>query len=208
MEKIIIVTIPLKKQLESLHYVPKGRFMNDYPHKVHYAINAFLAQNLTKEDHVKVILLLTEGGDNAGDENAKIFIDELNEINAQCGAVIEKPEIIKSDFELTDTKFHKIFLNLTKQINYKAKIYVDFTFGHKANPILLMSALEFAEKYHHSDVKNIIYGRVEFKDNKINPDKAEIYDFSSLYGLFTLSNIVQASSAEEHLQAIDTFFTM
>lgn len=208
MKKIVIVTIPMKK-IEAIHYVPKGKFMSDYPHQVHYAINAFLAQTLTKEDNVKPILIKTIGGANAGDENAKIFINELNEINSNCGASIETPIIIETDFEPEKNQFHKIFLNVVKELDYNAQIFSDFTFGQKAYPVLLLSVLQFAEKYYQSEIKNIIYGKVEYdKENKIIYDKSKMYDISLLYGVSSLSNIIKTSSAEKAIQAIDTFFTM
>ena len=209
MKKIVIATLPLAKGNETTHYTPKGNFVRDYPHRVHYSCNAFLAQTLTKDDQVKLILIKTSGGANAGDENAEIFVNELNEINANCGATIEKPVIIEADFEPDKNQFHKIFLQLVKELDYKAKIYADLTFGHKAYPVLLMTVLQFAEKYYNADIANIIYGKVEFVErNVIDQNKSALYDLSPLYGLSSLSNVMQASTAEKAIQAIDTFFTM
>ena len=208
MKKIVISSLSLQS-LTPTHYKPKSTFIDDYPHEVHYAINALLANTLTKSDQVKVILIKTKSASNVADENEKIFRDEFNEINSKCGATIEGIITVEVDADPDNKQLRTIFLQIAKELSYNAKIYADFTYGLRSNPILLMTVLQFAEKYYNAEITNVVYGKAEFtKDRKLDHDKSAIYDLTSLYGLNSLFNAMQASSAEKAIQAIDTFFTM
>lgn len=206
MKKIVVATLSLQK-LEATHYKPHGNFTPDYPKDVHFAINAFLANNLDDDDEVKLVLIRTGGAANVADENTKLFIDELKEINESIGATISDPILIDSEFKLENTEYKKIFSQLIKTLEYDAKIYVDCTYGHKAYPFLLTAFLQFAEKFFDCDIENMIYGKVEFdRDRKIVPEKSELYDLSSLYVMNSLSSYMVAPTGEKAIEAIEAFF--
>ena len=59
------------------------------------------------DDEIKVILLTTQGGANAGQENAKLFEDELNHFNKN-GAKISY-EIFPSAFDPSKANFQFLF---------------------------------------------------------------------------------------------------
>ena len=99
MKKIVLVPLKMSDDMKKRHYPVDGNFFIEYENEVYYAINAVLAKTLNSDDDVKIILLETNAGEKAGAKNAKLFIEELNEINKNNGinAKIDY-EIIPSDF--------------------------------------------------------------------------------------------------------------
>ena len=73
MKKILFVTLPLRKDLKKCVYPVNGNSFLEIKEPIYFAATCALANLLKADDEVKVILLKTEGGDNAGDENAKLF---------------------------------------------------------------------------------------------------------------------------------------
>ena len=59
MKKIIFCDIPMKKQLDSMVYAGSGNTNILYSEPVVFPVNAILAENLKKNDKVKIILLRT-----------------------------------------------------------------------------------------------------------------------------------------------------
>ena len=74
MKKIIIATLPLKGGMEKRHYPVDGNALIEVEQPIFFAVNPAVAHSLKKEDEVKVILLETKGGENAGTEMQRISL--------------------------------------------------------------------------------------------------------------------------------------
>ena len=201
MKKIVIATLPLKKNHERRHYPVDGNALIEVEQPIYYAVNPAVAHNLKKEDEVKVILLETKGGENAGTENAKNFIDELNEFN-KVGASISKA-LIPSPYDESKTNFQNMYKTLIGELDQGAEIYCDLTFGPKPLAFLVFSVLRFAEKFYDCKVGNIVYSKVEFQENKIIEGSEKIYDITPLYLLDIFTNTIQSLSKENAVKAVD-----
>lgn len=210
MKKIIFVDIPMKEISENRNkqYYKTGNEQHYIP--VIFPINAILAKTLNKEDTVKVVFLATITEKNHTSKNIEIFKHELKKINKNINAKINY-EIIKTDFVETKKNQETRLRNMLSKLEEGAKLYADMTFGQKTLPMLLMCVLHFAERFFNADIKKIVYGKVEFikHDDGIEYiENPQMYDLAPLYYLNNLMGSMQASSSEQALKALDTFFSL
>ena len=204
MKKIVFATLPLKGGLEKRVYPVDGNALIQTKKPIYFAVNSALASKLSADDEVKVILLETKGGENAGTENAKKFIDELNELNT-AGAKISK-EIIPSAFDPSRTNFQTMFTALIKELENGAELYADVTYGPKPLAFMLFTVLQFAEKFFDCSVGNVVYSKVEFVGGKIKDGSEMIYDITPLYLLNSFTAAIESSSGERAIKAVESLF--
>ena len=213
MKKIIFTDIPMKEikaERDAQCYAHTGNANCTYGGKVIFPINAVLAEKLRAGDGVKVVLLktVTEKG-NSG-VNAELFQQELDAINAKIGAEISY-ETIDTDFVEDKQNHEKRLRAMLSKIEEGAEIYADITFGQKPLPMVLMCVLNFAEKFFDTDVRKIVYGKVDFvkhDDGKTYPENPELYDVTSLYYLNNLMGAMEAKDGADALKALDAFFAL
>lgn len=205
MKKIIIAPLKMNTIVPVVYKVAEN-CIPEREEPIYFPVNSAVSYNLNKNDDVKIILIETKGGEIKGSENASIFFDEFERMSK------EKVNITKTILDITfDAKirdFKNLFLRLAKEIENDAEIYFDMTFGPKPLSILLFSFLRFAEKNFNCTIKNIVYGKVEFKEeNEIKKNKSKIYDYSQLFMLNSFVNIVDSDSSDEAIKTCETFIT-
>lgn len=204
MKKILFVTLPLRKIGEKRIYPVNSNILPEIKEPIRFAATATLAATLKADDKVKVILLKVEGGEDAGDENAKLFEEELNHFNT-VGAKISY-EVISSVFDPSKLNFQFIFKTLLKQLENKAEIYADITFGPKPLSLLLFSIFQFAEKFFDCSIAYIFYSKVEFKNNQIIEGSEKICDITPLYLMNSFTNLIEAPDSKHAIKAIEALF--
>lgn len=204
MKKTVFVSLMMADNMQKRHYPVDGNSFIEYPGSVYYAINAVLAQTISAEDEIKVVLIQTKGGDDAGSKNATLFMDELNALNT-CGASI-KYEVIPSNFVETKEKFKDLYKNLIKNLENESELYADVTFGPKSLPLMIFAAMQFGEKFFDCSIGNVIYLKAEFKDNKFMEGSQMIYDYTPLYMLNSFTNTIESSSGEKAVAAVEAMF--
>ena len=217
-KKIVFVDVPMKNLDERnadgilknapQNYADTGNAGCAYERPVHFAINAVLAEKLRTGDDVKVVLLMTEKADGYSEVNAGKFMEELRKI------VSEKKIDVQITYETVSHKFEEEkenqeirFRDIIGKLEKGAGIFADITFGPRTLPMVLMSALGFAEKFFSCDIRNIVYGKVEF-DNKGIAHNPELYDITSLYYLDGLIHSMEAKDGESAVKALDEFFAL
>ena len=211
MKKIVFVDVPMKEinaGRDAQCYKATGNANCTCGGKVIFPLNAVLAEKLHRGDEVKVVLLKTQTG--RSEENARLFQQELDAINAGIGAKILY-EAIDTDFVETKQNHEKRLRAMLSKIEEGAEIYADITFGPKPLPLVMMCVLSFAEKFFDADVKKIVYGKVDFvrhDDGKNYPENPELYDITSLYYLNNLMGAMEAKDGEDALRALDAFFAL
>lgn len=204
MKKIVFVSLMMADKMEKRHFPVDGNSFIEYPGKAYYAINAVLANTMQADDEIKVVLIQTKGGDDAGSKNAQIFMDELNEMNT-CGASI-KYEIIPSNFVETKEKFKDLYKCLIKNLENESELYADVTFGPKSLPLMIFAAMQFGEKFFDCSIGNVIYLKAEFKNNEFDEGTQMIYDYTPLYMLNSFTNTIECSSGEKAIAAVEALF--
>lgn len=212
MKKIVFVDIPMRELNDNSKqcYAKTGNTNCKYEGKIHFPINAVLADKMKQDDEVKVVFLTTTTQTDSSKENVKKFQEELNRINSEKKAKISYT-IINSVFEETKNVHEKRIENMISVLEKDAEIYADITFGQKPIPMLLMCVLTFAEKFCNADIKKVIYGKVEFvkhDDGNSYPEKPELYDVTSLYYLNNLVGTMEASSCLEAQKSLKAFFNI
>ena len=204
MKKIVFATLPLKKDIEKRNYPVEGNALIEIHEPIYFAATSALVGTLKAEDEVKVILLETEGGENAGKEHAKEFEDELNRFN-KAGAKISC-EIFTSTFNPSKANLQFIFKALVKKLEHGAEIYADITYGPKPLAFFLFTVFQFAEKFFDCSIGHIVYSKVEFEKGKIVDGSEMIYDITPLYLMNSFTNMIEAPTGERVIQTFEALF--
>lgn len=78
--------------------------------------------------------------------------------------------------------------SIVDELEIGARILVDTTYGPKDLPIVIFTALNFAEKFFECQIDNIIYGKAEFVNGKAVDTK--MCDMVPLYYLGSITNSI------------------
>ena len=205
MKKIVFVDISMKEDLKAVCYKGTGNAFSQYDKPVIYPINAILAEKLNKDDEVKVVLIQTKSESSFIEKNTEIFETELNEINKSIGAKIIYKKI-SSDYKEAKENHEKRIMAILEQMEDDAELYGDITFGPRTVPMVMLCAFAFAEKFYNSDIKKIVYGKVEWINKE--PANPELFDVTSLHYLNSLTYNMQSNSAEKAMTSLKTFFSL
>jgi hypothetical protein len=108
------------------------------------------------------------------------------------------------DKKTMESRFRKLLFFLEPN----AEIIADITYGQKTLPLVLFSVLAFAEKFFNADIKNIIYGKVEFDNGKPKTETQMIYDITPHYYLNNLISAMEAPDGTSAINIIDNFFKL
>ena len=205
--KIVFADISMKDELKAVCYKGTGNANCEYPNPVVYPINAVLAEKLSADDEVKVVLIQTKGDEKQVQINTQIFKDELDSINKEIGAKILY-EPICAEYNEAKDNHEKRIMSILAQLkgSHEAELYGDITFGPRTVPMIMLCAFAFAEKFYDADIKKIIYGKVDWI--KGEPKNPELYDITSLYYLNSLTYNMQSDSAEKAIKSLEMFFSL
>jgi hypothetical protein len=203
--KTVIVTLPMKAQIEKLKYPVAGNSAIEYNGELSFPVNGVLARILQPKESVRLVFIVTHGGDDKGLVNRDLFLGELDAINTDIGAHITH-ETIELRFEPTKEEFGKLIRHLIDAIESDSEVITDFTFGSKPFPFVLLCALNFAESCKNASILYLIYGKVEFDGSK--PRNPCIYDVTSVYYLQKLIGNIGDYNRETALKMLDDFFML
>lgn len=210
--KIVYSDIPMKKELHAFRYKSDGCIGPDCGKEVIFPVNAVLAGAMKKGEKVRVVLLAKSDPEGNSAVNTGIFQKECNGINRGIGADIEYVTLT-TPFEETREVHEGLLRDMVKKLEPDAEVIADITYGPKPLPIILFSVLNFAEKYFNAQIRNIVYGKVDFVEDgsgtgKTKPVNPVLYDLTSLYYLNSLTNVMDYRSPEEAVKALDTLLAL
>jgi hypothetical protein len=207
--KAVIVTAPMKPphEIEPIKYPVDGNKTIEYEKPVRCPINGVLAKTLQKGEQVKVIYIMTKGDNSECEQNKKAFIEELENISKEIGAVLSY-DTVDIDFIPTKQTYNKLITDLSAKIPENAELYADITFGFKPEILSLFCALRFVEEFRDAVVQYIVYGKVEFNKETRETENPMLYDITSLYYLFKLMGTMGASNAENAMKTLEDFFAV
>jgi len=204
MKKVIICSIPMKKDVDKTVYCSNDKALPVTDRPVRYSINAFLEKTLKSDDEVKVLMLAKKDEYSFSEQNMKFFVDELNESNV-VGARIEF-KTIDTDFSQERSVHEQLMSRIVDEIEPETHILADITYGSKDMPIVIFTALSFAEKFLGCDIDNIIYGQANFVDGKAVNTK--ICDMIPLYALSSVTNAIRCVEPEKAKQMLKTLLSI
>jgi len=206
--KGVVITVPMRQpdDIKAVVYPAHGDKLLEYGKSVRFPINSLLSNVMKKGEEVRIIFIMTVSENSKCEKNKKNIIDELEGINAGIGAVL-KYDTVEIDFDATNKTYNKLITDLAEKIPDNAELYTDITYGSKTEVISLFCAIKFAEEFRNSNIEYIIYGKVEFDDNK-QPVNPELFDITSLYYLFNLMSSMRAADAESAMKVLKDFFAL
>lgn len=212
MKKIVFVDICMRDE-KSFHkacFKGTGNAGSNYAEEVYYPINAILADKLKKDDEVKIVLIQTIDKNDTDEqnnviENTKKFKTELSHINESINAKINYVEV-SADYNEFKENHEKRIMVILEQMEEGAELYGDITFGPRTVPMEMLCAFAFAEKFYDTNVRKIVYGQVQWKNNK--PDKPQLFDITSLHYLNSLTYNMQPDSVEKAMESLKRFFSL
>lgn len=114
--------------------------------------------------------------------------------------------IIGTDFKETQVIHDSLLLSIVDELEEKAHIIADITYGPKDLPIVLFTAMNFGEKFFDCEIDNIVYGQATFVDGNVVNTK--ICDMIPLYYLNSVANMVQCSDPIKAKQMLKSLLSM
>lgn len=194
MKKTIICNIPMKDRIDASVYISEDRTIPVSSSAVRFPISAYIEATAEEGTEWKVILLEKDAEYSASAKNAERFKSELETVLAGKNCSMEYVSI-DTDFSQVKAVHEQLMGRIIDEIKDAAHIIVDITYGPKDLPLILFSALGFAEKFLGCEIENIIYGQAEFvKDQVVN---TKIYDISPLFYLTSAVNSVTATDPDK-----------
>lgn len=205
MKKIVICNIPMRDNVESMVFASDDQSLQVSDRPFRYPINSFLSETADDTDELKVILLIKKDGNSFYEKNTEDYKQEINYICDKTGA---KAEIVLIDTDFAqDKEIHEQLLGrLVNQIDTEAHIMADITYGPKDLPIVIFSALGFAERFLRCEVDNIVYGKAVFKDNKVV--ESTICDMIPLYTLSSVTNTIKCDDPERARKMLESLLSL
>lgn len=208
MKKIIYCDVPMQSGLKKMNYAANGGKV--YNNGAVYAINPCVAEDIKDGDDVKIVLLKKKDVSGNSDKNIKEFKMEFSSFIA--GKDVKTDYVIlETPFEETREIHEKLLRDMIGELEEKAVVYADITYGPKPLPIIMFSMFRFGEKFFKCNVKRIVYGKVDFVKNNEGVSEAVnpvIYDVTPLYYLDSVTNVIDCKSHEEAVQVLDLMLSM
>ena len=205
MKTIIICNIPMREYIANTVYSSDDRSLpvSDKPYR--YPINSLLSQTVNAEDELKIILLIKKDGNTFYEKNTADYKREIEDICRTTGA---KAEFVSIDTAFSQEKenHEQLMKRLVDEIDTGAHIMVDITYGPKDLPIVIFSALNFAEKFLKCEIDNIVYGQATFKDDKVVG--STICDMIPLYCLSSVTNTIKCDEPEKARQMLGSLLDL
>lgn len=157
MNKIIICGIPMKDRVDSSIYISDDKSIPASSRPVCFPINAFLEETMKSDDSIKFLLLVKKDGYGNYKKNLDCFKEEFEAVNAEIGATADYV-VIDTEFSEEKSIHEKLMGSIVDELEIGANVLVDTTYGPKDLPIVIFTALNFAEKFLECQIDNIIYG--------------------------------------------------
>lgn len=205
MKKIIICNIAMREHVAGVVYSSDDRSLPVSGQPYRYPVNSFLSQSVKKGDELKVILLIKKDGNPFYKKNTDDYKREIEGICESTGA--------KAGFVLIDTDFvqkkethAQLMGRLADEIDTGAHIIADITYGPKDLPVVIFSVLNFAEKFLACEIDNIVYGKADFKGDKVVA--SAICDMIPLYCLSSVTNTIKCDDPKKARQMLKSLLSL
>ncbi len=199
MRKIVICSIPMRENVANVVYSSDDLSLPVSKKPYRYPVNSLLSQTVSVDDELKIILLIKRDGNTFCEKNAADCRQEIEGICEKSGA---KAEFISIDTAFSQEKenHEQLMDKLVEGIDTGAHIMADITYGPKDLPIVVFSALNFAEKFLKCEIDNIVYGQATFEDDVIV--RSKICDMIPLYCLSSVTNTIKCDEPEKARQML------
>lgn len=190
-EKILFCNVAMGREPDPCIYESGDRSVPAARTPVRYPVSAYLEAALTPGEQVRAVLLAKEGRSGRPAEQIALCAEELEQAAQRAGARLTH-KVIRSFFTQTQETHDGLLLALTDEMTEGAHLLADMTYGPKDLPIVLFTALNFAERFLHCEIGHILYGQAEFRDGRAVG--TQLCDMGALYCLNSVVSTVQWTS--------------
>lgn len=166
------------------------------------AFPMLLPIRLTAEqgDTVNVTLIITENSEGTR-SNFLTLMMELKKLAQERGFRYELTEI-RITGEETPEKQKRVFEALIETIGDDEEIFADITFGNKALPLVIFTALSYGYKLRrNTEIKTVFYAELEY-------DEPKLHDISTFFHMESVIHSVSRSVPDEPLSIIKRILNM
>ena len=184
----------MKKVIDEVVYRSDDKSIPSADRAVRYPVNAFLEETLKPSDELKIILLVKQDPHGSHEHNIGLFKEELANANVSIGAKVSY-SVIDTDFSQSKSVHEHLMGRLVDEFDIGAHVIADTTYGPKDLPIVIFTALNFAEKFLKCEIDNIIYGQASFVDGHAVDTK--LCDMIPLYYLGSITNTIHCIEPEK-----------
>ena len=205
MKKTIICNIPMREYVASTIYSSDDASLPVSDKSFGHPINSFLSQTVDAEDELKIILLIKKDGNSFYEKNTEDFKQEIESIRSETGVNVEYA-IIDTAFTQERETHEQLMVSIINEIDDNSHILTDITYGPKDVPVVIFTALGFAEKFLNCQIDNILYGEAEFKDNTVVGSR--ICDMTPLYYLSSVTNTIRCDDPEKARQMLKSLLSI
>lgn len=205
MKKTIICNIPMREYVASTVYSSDDASLPVSDKSFRHPINSFLSQTVDAEDELKIILLIKKDGNSFYEKNTEDFKQEIESIRSETGVNVEYA-IIDTAFTQERETHEQLMVSIINEIDDNSHILTDITYGPKDVPVVIFTALGFAEKFLNCQIDNILYGQAEFKDNTVVGSR--ICDMTPLYYLSSVTNTVRCDDPKKARQMLKSLLSI
>ena len=159
-----------------------------------------ISRTAEKDELINITLLISENSSVSSGNFLRLMM-ELKELADDVGFKYDLTEI-RIAGEETPEKQKRVFEALIETLGDGESLYADITFGHKAMPLIVFTALSFCYKLcRNAEVNAVIYA-----DN--SGETAVLHDISKLFFMESVIHSVSQSVPDEPLSIIKRILNM
>lgn len=202
MKKTVICGIPIKERIQKSVYVSSDKSLPSSDKAVYFPINSFLGCTTEEDDSLNIVLVAKKDSFCHVEKHIEEFRKEIAQM-IDCNYEIT---IVETDFSQDKTVHELLLSNLIDRIETGSKLIVDTTYGPKDLPVVIFTALGFAEKFLECEIENIVYGQASFVNGEVTDTK--LCDMSSLYYIGSVTNSIRHADPEKARVMLKTILSV
>ena len=206
MKKTVIISIPMTVNVQNTVYSSDDVSLPASGRAVGYPVISFLEETLQPEDEVTFILIAKQSKYSKEEMRISQLKEQMDAANEKTGAKIEYVTIY-SEFSEKKDVHEQLMQAIVEKMEPEAHVIADITYGPKDLPIVIFTALNFAERFLGCRIDNILYGQGVFnEEGKLEDTK--ISDLSPLYALNTLTNTIRCNDPEQAKTILNSIISL
>jgi len=203
MKKQFYVSISMlpKNKITEVRYRKESRgeiFSDPY----HFPALPMLDWNIFDDDDVEIIAVMTDDDNGNSANNFELFQEEMKKVSENVGRKLRIDKTIVLPHREDREKQIEMFKKVCATFREESEIYMDITYGTKITSCGLFSALTYAEKVRHCNIKSIFYGKYPYNGATIG----EIYDVRCLYEMSALIHAADYFPSEKIDSLLNTLW--
>ena len=145
-----------------------------------------MANSVERGEEIKLTVVNTNDPNGYGKANYSKFMEQLEELKGRLGFTCRITDL-EAAFEESQKKEMKLLEEIVGTFEPDDIITADLTYGNKPSPMVLLSALSYADNFcENTFVNMLVYGGVAHGKNNVNT--SYISDVTSLFYMNSLIN--------------------